>query len=118
MKPKTAKQLHDAISACDELQSYTSDWTRDEFLHTRSLQLIVWKLTEIMEDALRQAEASQPSLRDQIPELPSVVMTMDRLTQGHGAVDFARLWDVVVDDAPLLREKLVDAKREALPVAS
>jgi uncharacterized protein with HEPN domain len=117
MKPKTAKQLHDAISAFDELQAYTSDWTRDEFLHTRSLQLIVWKLTEIVEDALRQAEASQPSLRDQIPELPYVVNTMDRLTQSHGGVDFARLWDVVVDRAPVLRQKLVDVKREALRVA-
>jgi uncharacterized protein with HEPN domain len=118
MKPKTAKQLHDAISAFDELQTYTSDWTRDEFLQTRSLQLIVWKLTEIAEDALRQAEASQPSLKDQIPELPSVVNTMDRLTQGNASVDFALLWDVVVDDAPNLRRKLADAKREALPVAS
>jgi uncharacterized protein with HEPN domain len=118
MTPKTAKQLHDAISAFDEMQTYTSDWTRDEFLQTRSLQLIVWKLTEIVEDALRQAEASQPSLRDQIPELPDVVNTMDRLTQEHSAVDFAQLWDTVVDDAPLLRQKLLDAKREALPVAS
>lgn len=118
MNPATAKQLHDAIEACDELQTYTCDWTRDEFLYTRSLQLIVWKLVEIVEDAMRRAEATQPSLRYQIPEWGEAVTTMDRSTLGYGSIDFERLWEFATGKTPSLRQKLADAKRGAWPMSA
>jgi len=113
MKPGTAKQLHDAIEACDELQTYTSDWTRDEFMFTRSLQLIVWKLVDIMGDAVQRAQEMQPSLRSQIPEVDDVVERMRMATDTCGAGDPTLLWDIAVAKTPELRDRLAHAKSEA-----
>jgi uncharacterized protein with HEPN domain len=106
MKPETAKRLHDAASACDELKAFTADWNREEFLVNRGQQLIVWKLVEIVGEALRQGEAKDASLRDYLPELRDVVDTRNRITHGYDSVDFGLLWDIVIDEMPLLRQRL------------
>jgi uncharacterized protein with HEPN domain len=108
MKPETAKRLHDAASACDELKTFTADWDREEFLVNRGQQLIVWKLVEIVGEALRQAEASDVSLRDNLPELRDVVNTRNRITHGYDSVDFGLLWDIVIDEMPALRQRVGD----------
>lgn len=48
MRSETAKRLLDAQHFCDEIQHFTSNWTRDEFLDDRGSQLIIWKLVEIV----------------------------------------------------------------------
>jgi uncharacterized protein with HEPN domain len=106
MKPETAKRLHDAASACDELKSFTADWSREGFLVNRGQQLIVWKLVEIVGEALHQGEARDPSLREHLPELRDVVDTRNRITHGYDSVDFGLLWDIVVDEMPELRQRL------------
>lgn len=118
MTPMTAKQLHDAISACDELCTYISDWEQEEFCLTRSLQLIAWKLIDIVADAIRRAETSQPSLRRQIPELDDIMRTMWQATDTCRCGDASLLWEVAVEDTPVLREKLAAVKQEALANAS
>jgi uncharacterized protein with HEPN domain len=75
MELETAKRLHDAISACDEIQAFAEGSSRSQFLEDRGLQLVVWKLIEIVGEALRQAEIAEPSLSVRIPELRDIVNT-------------------------------------------
>lgn len=106
MEIETAKRLHDAASACDELQAFAAGRSRAQFLEDRGLQLVVWKLIEIVGEALRQAEVTEPSLSRQIPELRDVVNTRNRITHGYNAVDFNLLWDIVTEDIEPLRSRL------------
>ncbi len=52
MNEATAKRLHNAVGTCDEISGFVTGWTRDEFLTTRGHQLIIWKLIEIVGEAL------------------------------------------------------------------
>jgi uncharacterized protein with HEPN domain len=95
---ETAKRLHDAVSACEELQQFAAGRTRLEFMEDRALQLVVWKLIEIADEALRQAELAEPDLAQYIPELRDVVNTRNRTTHGYNTVNFNLPWDIVLDD--------------------
>lgn len=106
MTPETAKRLLGEISACDEIADFTANWSRDEFLRTRGHQLVVWKLVEIVGEALRQGEETDPSLRSAIPEPRDVVNTRNRIVHGYDSVDFGLLWDIASDEIPPLRECL------------
>lgn len=115
MSPETARRLLDAIRACDELAAFTQDWTRNEFLASRGLQLIVWKLVEIVGEALRHGERDDPSLRTLLPELRDVVNTRNRITHGYDPVDFGMLWDIAIGEMPSLRHRMSEILREAPP---
>lgn len=112
MELETAKRLHDAVSACNELQAFAAGRSRAQFLENRDLQLVVWKLSEIIGEALRQAELTEPSLSEQIPELRDVVNTRNRITHGYNAVNFNLLWDIVTDDVEPLQSRLAALLQE------
>jgi hypothetical protein len=60
MRLRTAKRLHDAKSACQELVVFCDGKTEDEFLGDRRLNLVVYKLIEIAGGVLRQVETAEP----------------------------------------------------------
>lgn len=113
MKLKTAKRLHDAAGACRELQIICAGQTRESFLTNRLLNLSVWKLIEIVGEALRQAVLIDPSLNEKIPDLRDIIDTRHRITHGYDSVSFNLLWNIVQDEVPpllaTLDELLVDA---------
>jgi uncharacterized protein with HEPN domain len=113
MKAGTAKRLHDAIGACDEISGFVSEWSREEFLSTRGYQLIVWKLTEIVGEALRQGEEQEPMLRTLIPELREVINTRNRIVHGYDSVDFELLWDIATNEVPPLRNRMATLLKDA-----
>lgn len=113
MKVETAKRLHDAVGACDEISGFVSEWSRDDFLRTRGYQLIIWKLIEIVGEALRQGEETDPTLRTLIPELRAVINTRNRIVHGYDSVDFKLLWDIAVNEVPPLKQRMVSLLKDA-----
>lgn len=91
MKPKTAKRLLDAERACQELQTFTVNTEKSAYLADRGLMLIVQKLIEIVGEALRQAEITDPKLSDSIPDLRQVIGTRNRTIHLYAEVDYALL---------------------------
>jgi uncharacterized protein with HEPN domain len=87
MNEAIAKRLHDTLAACNELQRIGQRHSRDEFLDDYILQLAVWKLVEIVGEALRQAERLDPTVAGDIPELRRIVDTRNRITHGYDSVD-------------------------------
>ena len=102
MKLETAKRLHDAAQACAELQEITAGRTKEEFLIDRLRKLAVWKLIEIVGEALRQAALVDDALTARIPDLRLIVDTRNRITHGYDSVNFSVLWDIVQDEIPPL----------------
>ena len=110
-----AKWLHDALPACDEIQAFAAGRSRSQFLDDRGLQLVIWKLTEIVGEALRQAEIAELLLSVQIPELRDIVNTRNRITHGYNAVNFNLLWDIVSNDSEPLQDRLAAMLQGASP---
>lgn len=107
MKLETATRLHDAATACQELREFSEGRTREQFLTDRGLQLVVWKLIEIVGEALKQAEPTDPTLEQKVPDFRDIVNTRNRITHGYDGVDFNLLWDIVQSEIPSLQTTLV-----------
>jgi len=110
---ETAKRLHDAASACAELQEIMGDRTKETFLDDRLRKLAVWKLIEVVGEALRQADATEPAVTARIPDLREIIDTRNRITHGYDSVDFGLLWDIVRDEIPSLHSVLTTLLLEA-----
>lgn len=106
MRERTAKLLHDAFSACEELEFFSSGKTEAEYLHDRGLKIIVQKLIENVGEALHQAERSESKVAAQIPDLRLIVDTRNRTIHGYDSVDYKVLWDVVQNNIPVLKREL------------
>ncbi len=103
MNLETVKRLHDAELACREIQTFCAGVSREAFLADRGLNLIVQKLIEIVGEALRQAERSEPEIAERIPDLRRIVNTRNRIIHGYESVDFGLLWDVAQMRIPALQ---------------
>jgi uncharacterized protein with HEPN domain len=114
MRLRTAKRLHDAMSACQELAIFCSVKTEDEFYRDRGLNLIVHKLIEIVGEALHQAELLEPDVARQIPDLRLIVDTRNRITHGYESVNYGFLWRLVQTKGPELEQTLKRMLDEAV----
>ena len=74
MNRETAKRLHDALSAAQEIQRYAASTTREQFLEDRSLELIFERLFEIVGEAISKAEDEYPELRARIPDVGDITL--------------------------------------------
>jgi uncharacterized protein with HEPN domain len=57
-------------------------------------------------EALNQASAIDPELREQIPELRRIVGMRNRLVHAYDQTDPEIVWDVISNKAPTLRAAL------------
>ncbi len=79
INPATAKLLHDARSAGEELLKYCDGRSRADLYSDRTLQLVVQRLIEIIGEALRQAEHTDPAIEERIDRIRDIVGTRNRL---------------------------------------
>lgn len=113
MKRETAKLLRDALDAGTEAIDFCSTVSRDEFRNDRQLQLAVQKLVEIVGEALRQAERTEPDAVQRLSALRRAVSTRNRSVHGYASVDFGVVWDVSMKRMPELRAQLEQMLEEA-----
>ncbi len=114
MRLRTAKRLHDAKSACQELVAFCDGTTEEEFYRSRVQNLVVHKLIEIVGEALHQAEVIDPSLAEDIPDLRRIVDTRNRITHGYESVDYEVLWTIVQTHTPELERTLTSTLNNAV----
>jgi uncharacterized protein with HEPN domain len=88
------------------LRAYCDGKTKNDFVHDRTLKLVVHKLIEIVGEALHQAELLEPNVTGQIPDLRLIVDTRNRITHGYESVDYGVLWDIVQNHVPVLESIL------------
>ena len=73
----------------------------------------MWKLVEIVGESLRQAEQTDSSLVELIPDLRAIIKTRHRISHGYDSVDFNLLWDIVQVEIPPLEAVLVTLVQDA-----
>jgi uncharacterized protein with HEPN domain len=103
---ETAKRLHDALSAAQEIQQYAASTTREQFLEDRSLELILERLFEIVGEAISKAEDEYPELRARIPDVGDIIGMRNRIAHGYDEVDNELVWSTAIDKVPALCGRL------------
>ncbi len=106
MKHETAKRLHDALSAGREIEQYAASTTREQFLESRSLELIFERLFEIVGEAFSKAEDEDPMLQERIPEIRDIVGMRNRIAHGYDEIDNELIWSTATEKVPELCDRL------------
>ena len=107
--------LWDARDALDAITIFTHGRTREEFLQDLMLRSAVERQFEIIGEALSQLARHDQSLVDQIPDLPRIVAFRNILVHGYAVVDSERVWRVIHESLPGLREAVEQLLTDAPP---
>ena len=88
LTPETAKRLHDVLRARREILKFSAGKTRDDMYSDREFQLVIERLLEIVGEALRQAERSDPSIVKRIPDTRDYRWDKNRLIHANDDVNY------------------------------
>jgi uncharacterized protein with HEPN domain len=97
--------LNDIINAIETIENYTKDLIYDEFIqYNMCIQAVLLNIAIIGESAGKISETVQ----QKYPEVPfhAIVSMRNRLIHGYFDVDNYRVWLVVQDDLPVLKQQI------------
>jgi uncharacterized protein with HEPN domain len=119
MTNETRQRLLDALEACRAIRRYTDGIDFTAYLRDDMLRDAVERRLGIIGEALHLAEAMDPALAREIPELRQIVGMRNRVIHGYGRVDNNIVWVAVQNRLPALQTRLADllseeASRDAL----
>ena len=105
-EPRPARQyLEDMLEAAEKALSFTSTMDRDRFLGDEYAVLVVSRLLEIVGEAAKNVPEEFRVAHPEIPWRP-IAGTRDVLIHAYFHVDAGRLWSMVAEDLPPLRDAL------------
>lgn len=106
MKATTTRRLLDARNACAEIDGFMAGSSLDHLRQERLLQLGLFKLLEIVGEALNKARRGEPYVESRIPRLRRYVSLRNQIVHDYDKVDLAIIWQVATDGIPELRHDL------------
>ena len=113
MHPKSPKLLHDILEACNLIQTATQDRTLRDYELDRVLCSAVERNFEIIGEALKQLAKVDSATAGRIPERGAIIGFRNLLIHGCDYVDHSRVWAIIQNDVPRLREQVEKLLREA-----
>lgn len=106
MNAAAKKRLFDARKACGLIAGFIASRSFEQYASDPLLSSAVERQFEIVGEALRLAELADPSILPQIPELRQIVGLRNRLIHGYDSADNLVIWDILVNDPPVLSQQL------------
>ena len=97
--------LWDMLVRLRELDAITRGRSLDDLLGNRLLQLSVERLIETIGEAARNVSSTT---RGNLPYIPwrGIIAQRHVLAHDYGAIDHLKLWRIVTEHAPTLRQQL------------
>lgn len=94
--------LHHILDAINQIESYTTDLSYEEFFENRLVQDGVVRQLEIIGEACRNLSED---LRSRHPDLPwtQIIGLRNRLIQAYFDINLGIVWDIVRADIPPLK---------------
>ena len=98
------KHIRDAIKSILE---YTKDVNKKSFNSKEIIQDAVIRRIEIIREAVKNVSID---FREKYSDLPwkKIVGMRDKLIHGYFNVDVERVWNVIIDDIPVLKKQIED----------
>lgn len=105
--------LWEALRAADAVLAITGARTKEEYLADDVLRWAADRQLQIVGEALAQMSRRHPEAARQIPELGEIIGFRNILVHGYAGVDPERVWAIIRDELPSLRETLKHLLGEA-----
>ncbi len=112
MRHEAAAFLRDADRAAGLAQQFIADRTRADFENDLMLRAATERALQIVGEALSQLARLDGDLASKIPDLSDIVGLRNILVHGYAKVNLDRLWRVLHEDVPILRQHLQALLRE------
>ena len=98
--------LFDMLSAGETIQKYIDGKTLSDYLENGMLRDAVERRFEIIGEALTQARAIYPEIRNHISDHQDIVAFRNRVVHGYFGLDDSVIWSIAVDALPLFLEQV------------
>lgn len=95
MDEVTAKRLLDAYLACRRIRAVAREHNLASYEASWQTQMAVERLLEIVGEALNYADRLDSALKHELPELPQIVSTRNRIAHGYDTINNATIWSIV-----------------------
>lgn len=106
MHERTAKRLHDALSAAQYIQEFIDGRTFQDFPEDVYFRSAVERQFEILSESLNAASSRQPQLNERFPELHAIVGLRNRIAHSYDELDEKTIWDAATSELPTLVPRL------------
>ena len=117
MHAKSPKWLDDIVDACAFIVRVTEHATFADYDSDRLLRSGVERHFEIIGEALRRLERTDPAIVTRISGYRTAVNFRNRLAHRYDDIDHAQVWVIIRDLVPVLRREterlLHEAEKEA-----
>ena len=102
------------LGALERIERYTAGKSEIEFMADTLLQDGVLRNLGIIGEAAHRLLADAPEFVAEHSEIPfaKIYATCNRITHSYEEVDMDTVWNLVLNDAPALRSKIVAALNE------
>jgi uncharacterized protein with HEPN domain len=112
MTNETRQRLLDALESCQAIRRHTAGVDFAAYLRDTKTRDAVERRLGIIGEALHRAQASEPTLSDQLLDLGEIVGMRNRIIHGYSRVDNAIVWDAVQNRIPMLQSRLAELLTE------
>jgi uncharacterized protein with HEPN domain len=98
--------LTDALAQIDDLLLKAEACDLEHLLADRDLQAIFERRFEVLGEALRRLERTDPRLFADVSGGAQAIALRNFIAHGYDGVDHRVLWDTVVEDLPIMRTSI------------
>jgi len=97
--------LWEVRAACDLIRTKTADLCFEEYAEDAFLRGGVERRFKIIPEALKRTLLAEPGLGLRFPEADELYRFRNILAHGYHIVDHAKVWTIIRQDVPALRDK-------------
>ncbi len=116
MTTETRRRLRDALRSCRAIGRYTAGLDLAAYERDDMVRDAVERRLGIIGEALNRAQALEPALAEQLPELRQIVRLRNRVIHGYDDVNAEIVWHMVEHMLPSLQTRLANLiDEEAAP---
>lgn len=94
--------LWDAREAAMKAASVAEGHEREGYLADWVLQAAVERQLEILGEALKNLRSADPATASRVPDVHAIIATRNILVHAYAQVDQRRVWEILIDDLPVL----------------
>lgn len=105
--------LWDAREAAMKAASVAEGRERENYLADWVLQAAVERQLEILGEALKNLRSADPATANRVPDVHAIIATRNILVHAYAQVDQRRVWEILIDDLPVLIPALAGLLAEA-----
>jgi len=106
MQHDSRAYLWDVRQAADAILDFVAGIDLKTYAEARIIHSAVERKFQIIGEALNQLSKGDPALAASIPDLPQIVAFRNVLIHGYAVVEHPRVWRIIQESLPPLREKV------------